>query len=91
MRISAATAPMMARVCAAVASGQGVEAPVEARLARLDRGDGGVELVGRHVVAVFGGLADGVGDRVGLVGREIRIGERSGDSVGVEHRSVLRA
>ena len=46
----------------------------------------GLELLGRDVVAVLGGLPDGVGDGVGLFRREVGVGQRAGDSVRVEHR-----
>ena len=49
------------------------------------RGDAGVELLGGDVVAVFGGLADGVGHHIGLFAVDAGLGEPAGDRERVEH------
>ena len=53
-------------------------------------GQAGLELLGRDVVAVLGGLADGVSDGVGLGRRRIGVGQGARDRVPVETRAMVK-
>ena len=62
------------------------EAP---RKASLKAGKLVAERLRCHVIAVLGGLPNGVRDRVGLLGGKASAGQPAGDGMGVEHQIRL--
>ena len=82
-RSIASTPPRMASVCASIAPANR-HVSRASRLASSARSPSGVTLL-----AVLGGLPQGVGDRVDLLAGQAAIGEPAGDRVGVEHPIML--
>ena len=86
--------PCAHRRCRSTAACRGLQSSVrtsticvDSRLEARDLGLAGLELVRGNVVALLGRRAEGVGERVSLGRREVGRGQRTGNSVRVEHRS----